>query len=232
MTLSDPAGAASWRRIRSFVLRAGRMTAAQERALSELLPHYLLSPHELAQPGQAFQRHAALYLEIGIGNGDNLVAMAERHPEADFIGCEVHRPGLGHVLNLVRARDLRNVRVVDTDVRDLLAALIPASLDGVYMFFPDPWPKKRHHKRRLLNDALLDSLAGKLKSNGCFYFATDDADYGEAALTTVDAAPAWQNLAGVKASAPRPRWRVVTRFEARARAAGRPVCEIISALRR
>lgn len=208
------------------------MTAAQERALAELLPNYLLGADDLAQPAQAFERHAALYLEIGIGNGDNLVAMAERHPEADFIGCEVHRPGLGHVLNLVRARGLRNVRVVDKDVRDLLTALRPASLDGVCMFFPDPWPKKRHHKRRLLNDTLLESLAGKLKSNGCFYFATDDADYGEAALATIDAAPAWQNLAGVKAIAPRPHWRIVTRFEARARAAGRPVCEVIGALRR
>lgn len=217
------------RPIRSYVLRAGRMTDAQDRALSSLLPRYALTLEQLAAPAQAFARRAPLHLEIGIGNGENLAAMAGRQPQADFIGCEVHRPGLGHVLNLIETRSLGNVRLVAVDVIDVLAALAPQSLDAAYMFFPDPWPKKRHHKRRLLNIELLAALATRIKPNGCFYFATDHAGYGEFAQTAVNLAPGWLNLAGPDARAPRPHQRIVTRFEARARAAGRPICELVAA---
>ena len=217
------------RPIRSYVLRTGRMTGAQDRALAGLLPRYALTREQMAAPARAFARHAPLHLEIGIGNGENLAAMAGRQPHVDFIGCEVHRPGLGHVLNLIEARSLPNVRLAPVDVNDVLAALAPHSLDAAYMFFPDPWPKKRHHKRRLLNIDLLAALAAKIKPSGCFYFATDHAEYGEFARTAVDLAPGWLNLAGPAAQAPRPHQRIVTRFEARARAAGRPVCELVAA---
>ena len=205
------------------------MTSAQDRALASLLPRYALTLDQLANPAHAFARRAPLHLEIGIGNGENLAAMAGHRPSADFIGCEVHRPGLGHVLNLIDAHGLRNVRLVPIDVNDVLAALAPQSLDAAYMYFPDPWPKKRHHKRRLLNIGLLAALATKIKPNGCFYFATDHAEYGEYARRAVDLAPGWLNLAGPDGRAPRPHQRIETRFEARARVAGRPVCELVAA---
>ena len=217
------------RPIRSYVLRAGRMTGAQDRALTSLLPRYALTLEDLAAPAHAFARRAPLHLEIGIGNGENLAAMADLQPYADFIGCEVHRPGLGHVLNVIEARSLSNVRLAPLDANDVLAALAPHSLDAAYMFFPDPWPKKRHHKRRLLNIDWLVALAAKIKPSGCFYFATDHAEYGEFARTAVDLTPGWLNLAGPNARAPRPHQRIVTRFEERARAAGRPICELVAA---
>jgi tRNA (guanine-N7-)-methyltransferase len=217
------------RPIRSYVLRAGRMTAAQDRVLSSLLPRYALTLDQLTAPAHAFARRAPLHLEIGIGNGENLAAMAGRLAYADFIGCEVHRPGLGHVLNLIEARSLSNVRLAPIDVHDTLGALAPQCLDAAYMFFPDPWPKKRHHKRRLLSVELLTALAAKLKPNGCFYFATDHAEYGDFARAVLNLAPGWLNLAGPDARAPRPHQRIATLFNSRARAAGRPICELVAA---
>ncbi|MEQ8231552.1 MAG: tRNA (guanosine(46)-N7)-methyltransferase TrmB [Gammaproteobacteria bacterium] len=217
------------RAVRSYVLRAGRMTAAQARALDTLMPRYGLTVRDLGTPRASFARPLPLHFEIGIGNGENLLAMAVARPDRAFIGCEVHRPGLGHLLNRLDTLGLDNLRVVEADAWQALAALPDASLAGAYMFFPDPWPKKRHHKRRLLSQEFLALLAGKCAPQACFFFASDDADYAEQARTTLAGAPAWLNLAGNAAWAPRPRRRIVTRFEARARRAGRAVYELVAA---
>jgi tRNA (guanine-N7-)-methyltransferase len=216
------------RPVRSYVLRAGRMTVAQERALATLMPRYGLALAALAAPAQCFGRHAPLFLEIGIGNGDNIVAMAEHRPAADYLGCEVHRPGLGHTLNAIAERSLHNLRLVEHDAHAVLAALPAHVLDGVYLFFPDPWPKKRHHKRRLLNTEFLALLHTRLKPQGGFFFATDDADYAGSALELVSAAPDWLNIAGPSHYAPRPHLRILTRFELRAQYAGRAIRDIIA----
>jgi tRNA (guanine-N7-)-methyltransferase len=218
------------RSIRSYVIRQGRMTSAQSRALNELMPCYGLDTSQLNDPDLAFGQRAPLALEIGIGNGDNLLAMATRSPATHYLGCEVHRPGLGHALLGLGAGQLTNVRLLDADAHDVLRALPRASLDCVYMFFPDPWPKKRHHKRRLLNAELLELLAEKLKPSASFHFASDDHDYALAVLETCSASRRWRNLAGVQSWAPRLKRRVITRFEKRALTAQRPIFELALAL--
>ena len=211
------------RAIRSYVLRAGRMTPAQQRALEAAWPRYGAVPDDLGDPVALFGRRAPLYLEIGIGNGDNLVAAAARERHANHLGCEVHRPGLGHALLQIERLALDNVRLLGADANDVLDALPAASLDGAAMYFPDPWPKKRHHKRRLLATPFLAA------PSACFWFATDDADYARQAAELIDGAPGWRNLCGARAWAPRPHRRIVTRFEARARRAGHVVYELLAA---
>jgi tRNA (guanine-N7-)-methyltransferase len=217
------------RSIRSFVIRTGRMTPAQLRAMKELLPRYELDQAQQRDPLAAFARRAPLHLEIGIGNGDNVVQAAKMAPAINFLGCEVHRPGLGHVLQRLHDEELSNLRIVQADAIDLLRRLPPHSLDRIAMFFPDPWPKKRHHKRRLLQLPFLRHLARASKPNACFLFASDNEDYANSALEAIEAAPEWLNLAGLGRWAPRPDLRVVTRFEARALAAGSEVFEIAAA---
>ena len=213
--------------MRSFVLRQGRMTRAQQAALDELLPVHGVSCEQIRLHGAGvFPRRAPLHLEIGIGNGENLVQMAARNPRGNWLGCEVHRPGLGHALLELRRAGLRNLRLVEGDALELLSALPRASLAAVYIFFPDPWPKKRHQKRRLVQAALLDLLADRVQIAGRVYFASDDADYAQAVRDAIDASPRWINVAGMGSWAPRPHCRVPTRFEQRARKAGRQVYEL------
>lgn len=207
------------------------MTSAQVRALDNLWPVYGLEPVQLDNLDLAFGKRAPLHFEIGIGNGDNIVNMAQRAPARHFLGCEVHRPGLGHALHCLHRAGLNNLRLLAADAEDVLRCLPPASLDAVEMFFPDPWPKKRHHKRRLLRDEFLELLADTLKPSGCFHFATDNEDYAQAALAALAASSNWFNPAGIDSWAPRPHSRIVTRFEGRANVAGRPVFEIVAALR-
>ncbi|MEE2981930.1 MAG: tRNA (guanosine(46)-N7)-methyltransferase TrmB [Pseudomonadota bacterium] len=173
-----------------------------------------------------YSRRGPIHLEIGTGNGENLLAMAQAAPGNNYLGCEVHRPGLGHTLLGLRLRRLHNVKLVESDAVDLLYALTPASLDRVYLFFPDPWPKKRHHKRRLVQGAFLDLLADRLNRSGQVHFASDNVGYAESILETIDRSPAWLNLAGAGHWAPRPRYRVITRFEHRALRDQRRVYEI------
>lgn len=205
------------RAVRSFVIRAGRMTDAQQRAFNELLPRYRVSAEVLRTDiAQAFPRRAPLHLEIGSGNGDNALALAGRCPAIDVLASEVHPPGLGHTVHEAERRGLANLRVYDGDALELLAAMPCAALDAVYVFFPDPWPKKRHNKRRLVQEELLSLLATRLKQHGRVRFATDDADYALQVRTAVALDARWLNLAGVEAWAPRPHERVLTRFEQRA----------------
>ena len=206
------------------------MTVAQARALAELLPRYELS---LEPPGvrSAWQRTAPLCLEIGTGNGENLLANACRQPDRNYLAVEVHRPGIGQLLLQVEARGLTNVRVSTADIFHVLEHLPEESLHEVAIFFPDPWPKTRHHKRRLLQASFFQRLRPLLARHGRVHIATDIADYAESLLETLIGLPEWENLAGAGHRAPRPRWRCLTRFEARGVAAGRAIHNFVLARR-
>ncbi len=169
------------RTIRSFVRRAGRMTSSQRRALEELWPVYGLdfSEKPLDLPS-VFSREAPVILEIGFGNGDSLVQQASENAEKDFIGIEVHEPGVGHCLIRAREAGISNLRVILHDALEVLVEQVPAGcLSRVNLYFPDPWPKKRHHKRRILQPAFLDLVADRLVDDGSLHIATDWANYAE-----------------------------------------------------
>ncbi len=169
------------RTIRSFVRRAGRMTQAQQRALDELWPRFGIefSP-ALLDLDAVFGRRAPRVLEIGIGDGETLLELARTHPEADYLGVEVHEPGIGHCLLGIEAASLGNIRLLRHDAVEVLEHMIPdASLDEVLLYFADPWPKKRHHKRRIVQPEFVELLARRLKPGGVFRLATDWAPYAE-----------------------------------------------------
>jgi tRNA (guanine-N7-)-methyltransferase len=179
--MTDLASPPAARRIRSFVRRQGRLTASQRRALENLMPRYGLptspAPWDFVR---LFGRDAPLTLEIGFGNGETLLALAQAHAEQDFIGIEVHRPGVGSLLNRLANANITNVRVVCNDAWEVLTGCVPdESLDNVLLYFPDPWPKKRHHKRRLVQPEFIALLASKLKRGGLFHTATDWTEYAE-----------------------------------------------------
>jgi tRNA (guanine-N7-)-methyltransferase len=219
------------RTIRSFVLRQGRLTQAQERAFRELWPIYGVDwvPGSVLDPFALFGNDRPVYLEIGFGNGETLATLAERHPERNFLGVEVHGPGVGHLLLEVERRALGNVRVLRQDATDLLEqGLPPASLAGVYLFFPDPWPKTRHHKRRILNPAFVLLLARVLRPGGLFHAATDWEPYAREMLAVLTAAETlFANCAGPGAFAPRPDDRPLTKFERRGRRLGHGVRDLL-----
>jgi tRNA (guanine-N7-)-methyltransferase len=169
----------SLRKVRSFVRRPGRATTAQRRALSELGPRYTLAfaKHELDWR-EVFGREAPRVLDIGFGDGEALLSAAANQPDVDFLGVEVHEPGVGHLLLLIERARAENVRIVVCDVVEVLDRMLPGhSFDAVNLFFPDPWPKKRHHKRRLVQPEFVDRVARVLRSDGLFHIATDWDDY-------------------------------------------------------
>ena len=169
------------RTIRSFVRRTGRMTAGQERALNELWPRFGLeyTPLPIDMP-ELFGRDAPLVLEIGFGNGESLVQLAADAPQFDFIGIEVHRPGAGHCMLHAETAELQNLRLVCHDALDVLRHQIARdSLARINLYFPDPWPKARHHKRRILQHSFLELAASRLTVDGCLHIATDWANYAE-----------------------------------------------------
>jgi len=213
--------------IRSFVLRQGRMSEAQERALEQWLPVYGI-PFAPARVdlAECFGRDAPKVLEIGFGMGDTTAAIAAEHPENDYLGIEVHGPGVGSLLKLVHAQGLANVRIIRHDAVEVLQHMIaPASLDGVHVFFPDPWPKKRHHKRRLFQPALTALLAARMKPGAYLHVATDWEDY---ALQILDVLSGEARLANTAARfAPRPATRPVTRFERRGLSQGHSVWDLV-----
>lgn len=216
------------RAIRSFVTRSGRITVAQERALEELWPKYGLElgavPLELER---VFGRRAPRLAEIGFGNGENLVSLAAARPECDFLGVEVHRPGVGRLLLQLCERGLRNVRVIGHDAVEVFERhLAPASLDEILVLFPDPWPKKRHHKRRLIQGPFVSVLAECLKRGGRLHLATDWEPYALEMLATLEAEPRLANLAPGGGFTPRPLERPATRFERRGKQLGHRVWEL------
>lgn len=219
---SPPDGPAPRRTVRSFVRRAGRLTPAQERALAEHWPRYGVEFAPVPLDFTAlFGRTAPRVLEIGFGNGDALAAMAEAARDTDFLGVEVHPPGVGHCLRQLAARGLANVRVVSHDAIEVLGQQVPAgSLAGVNLFFPDPWPKKRHHKRRIVQPAFVALVADRLQPGGVFHVATDWPDYAAHIAEVVTASGRFEPAADGAGPA-RPR----TRFQARGERLGLPVWE-------
>lgn len=215
------------RPIRSFVLRQGRVSAAQQRAHDTLLPRYGVPYAEsLLDLEQAFGRAAPAILEIGFGMGETTAAIALAHPQNDYLGIEVHTPGVGALLKLLDAQDIANVRIIQHDAVEVLTHMIaPASLDGAHIFFPDPWPKKRHHKRRLIQPPLIALLAQKLKPGGYVHAATDWHEYAEQILAVLSTEPLLANTA--PDYAPRPDYRPLTKFENRGLKLGHGVWDII-----
>lgn len=204
------------RGVKSFVARAGRMTTAQERAWRELWPRYgIQDPGGLIDLGALFGREAPRTLEIGFGNGESLIALAAARPEEDFLGVEVHRPGVGHLMLRAEALGLTNIRVACRDAVEVLSERIgDATLDAVLLYFPDPWPKKRHHKRRIVQPPFVDLVVRKLRPGGCFRLATDWQPYAEQMLEVVGACAFLENEFDAR-YAPRPDSRPLTRFENR-----------------
>jgi tRNA (guanine-N7-)-methyltransferase len=217
------------RPIRSFVMRTGRMTTGQARALDELWPRYGVdySPAPLALDA-LFGRSAPRTLEIGFGNGEHLAKLAATHPERDYLGIEVHRPGVGHLLMLAGMNDLKNLRVSDHDAVEVLREQIPAaSLDELLVLFPDPWHKKRHHKRRLVQPPFVELVASRLHSGGVLRLATDWEEYAQQMLEVLRAAgTVFTNLSPTGDWMPRPEERAPTRFEKRGARLGHGVWDL------
>ena len=216
------------RHIRSFVLRAGRMTHAQERALTELWPAYGLDlgagTLDLAA---IFARQAPRCLEIGFGVGEVIGSLAESHPHIDYVGIEVHRPGVGRLLLRAEQSKLSNLRVICHDAVEVLeGAIQDETFDEILVFFPDPWHKKRHHKRRLIDPDFCRSLAAKLRPGGILRLATDWQDYAEQMLTVGNATPQLESLSADKTYVPRPDFRPPTRFERRGARLGHGVWDL------
>lgn len=230
MTPEEPtAGPDRPHRLRSFVLRQGRITPAQARAFDAHWARYGLDyTGNLRDLDAAFGRRAPRVVEIGFGNGEQLLHAAAHEPDLNFIGIEVHRPGVGRLMNGLAAAGLDNVRLYNHDAVEVLEhEIAPASLAQVRIYFPDPWPKKRHHKRRLIQPAFVEFLAGRVAPGGLLHLATDWADYAEQMLATVDASSSWTNRAGPGQYSPCPDWRIETHFERRGTRLGHGVWDLI-----
>jgi tRNA (guanine-N7-)-methyltransferase len=218
------------RPLRSFVLRAGRVGPGQARALATLGPRYVL-PFQATPPAPldwdaAFGRSAPRVLEIGFGMGQATAAIAAARPDLDFIGVEVHQPGVGALLREIGERGLANIRILQHDAVQVLQQMVaPASLAGVHVYFPDPWHKKRHHKRRLIQPPLVDLLASRLAPGGWLHCATDWEDYARQMLQVLGGCPALANTAA--GFAPRPAMRPLTKFEARGLKLGHGVWDLL-----
>ena len=214
-------------RIRSFVTRAGRLSIAQARALEDLGPKFMIeyakAPLDLEQ---AFGRKAPVVLEIGFGMGDTTSHIARAMPEKDFIGVEVHTPGVGSLLKQIGEQGITNLRLIQHDAVEVLNNMIqPASLAGVHVFFPDPWHKARHNKRRLIQPAFVKLLCERLAPGGYLHLATDWEDYAVQMLEVLSFDPALQNTA--EGYAPQPAYRPLTKFENRGLKLGHGVWDLV-----
>jgi tRNA (guanine-N7-)-methyltransferase len=215
------------RSIRSFVLRQGRVSDAQRRAVEQLLPQFGIpfqnAPLDLTL---AFGRNAPKILEIGFGMGETTATIAQAHPENDYLGIEVHTPGVGALLKRIAELGLSNIRVIQHDAVEVLEQMIaPDALDGAHIFFPDPWPKKRHHKRRLIQPRLLALLASRLKPGAYLHLATDWEEYALHMLEVLTAEPSLANTAA--GFAERPATRPQTKFEQRGLKLGHGVWDLV-----
>jgi tRNA (guanine-N7-)-methyltransferase len=219
--------AARHRSIRSYVLRQGRMSVAQRRAYEQLFGQYAI---EFAQHpldfAAVFGRDAPTVLEIGFGMGETTAAIAQAHPETNYLAIEVHSPGVGSLLKLIAERGLSNVRIVQYDAVEVIEHMIaPAAAAGIHIFFPDPWPKKRHHKRRLIRAPFVHVVASCLAPGGYLHLATDWEDYAQQMLDVLNQEPLLVNT--VPDYAPRPDHRPLTKFEQRGRKLGHPVWDLV-----
>ena len=223
---ADATDASRHRPIRSFVLRQGRMSPAQQRACDELYPVYGIPGDRPLDFTTLFGRRAPVVLEIGFGMGETTAAIAASQRDVDFVGVEMHWPGVGALLRRIDEARLSNVRALRHDAVDVVQRMIPpASLAGAHVYFPDPWPKKRHHKRRLLNATFVHALAKTLASDAYLHVATDWAPYADEILATLMADPLLVNSAD--GFAPRPAWRPLTTFEQRGLEQGHTVFDLL-----
>ncbi|MHB9796724.1 tRNA (guanosine(46)-N7)-methyltransferase TrmB [Pseudomonas sp. MT3] len=216
------------RTIKSFVMRAGRTTLGQQRGLEQGWPKYGLELADgLRDFDQVFGRQAQRTFEIGFGMGHATLEMAAAAPDQDFIGVEVHRPGVGALLNGMLTQDLTNIRVYSCDALEVLRDCVAdASLDRLLLFFPDPWHKSRHHKRRIVQPAWAELVRQKLKVGGVLHMATDWENYAEQMLEVMNAAPGYRNLSADNTYVPRPDERPVTKFERRGERLGHGVWDL------
>ena len=217
------------RAVRSFVLRQGRFTPAQQRAFDELWPRFGLDYTGVPRDFDAiFGRTAPRVLEIGFGNGDALRFAAAQDPDRDYVGIEVHAPGVGRLLNALGVDDASHVRLYHHDAVEVLRnEIADASLDEVRIYFPDPWHKKRHNKRRLIQPEFAALLVSKLRVGGRLHAATDWQDYAEQMWDVLDATPGLTNRAGPRGHVARPEWRPQTHFETRGQKLGHGVWDLV-----
>lgn len=215
------------RPIRSFVLRQGRMSPGQTRAIETLYPQFGIEyATELLDFDVVFRRKAPRILEIGCGMGETTASIALNNPENDYLGIEVHGPGVGNLLKLIESLQLGNCRIIQHDAVEVLKDMLPdASLDGIHIFFPDPWHKTRHHKRRLIQEAFVHALCAKMKAGAYIHVATDWQEYAEWILEVLNAEPLLRNSVGDYA--PRPGYRPLTKFESRGLRLGHGVWDLI-----
>ena len=205
------------RTIRSFVKRDSRLTKSQQSALENYWEKFGVDfDSESLDLTTLFQRHAPLVMDIGVGTGDTTFHHAQMHPENNYLAIEVHKPGVGRLLNAIETNKLNNIKIISHDVIDVLQKQIPDScLSQVFIFFPDPWTKKKHHKRRLINERLLNLLKNKLTLNGRLHIATDWGNYAEHIFNLCNNDPELINLIDNDQTVPRPNWRIQTRYESR-----------------
>ena len=224
--LTDPKD----RHVRSFVIRAGRMTEGQNRALEELGPKYLIDASILEHIDfdVSFGRKAPLVVEIGFGMGASFTQMAQEDPMRNYCGIEVHPPGVGSCLKLIEEKELSNVRIIQFDAFEVIKkCLAPESVDILQIFFPDPWPKKRHIKRRLINDEFISMVTPVLKHGAMVRMATDWEDYAMQMLEVMNRADGYSNTSKDGTFIPRPDWRPLTKFEARGERLGHGVWDLV-----
>ena len=217
------------RPIRSFVLREGRLTAGQRRAFDTLWQPFgiELESDRLDLP-PLFGNDNPTFMEIGFGNGESLATMAAANPDTNYLGIEVHRPGVGHLLLKIEEHDLRNVRIMRHDAAEVIRRGIDdAALSGVFLFFPDPWHKKRHHKRRILQPGLVRELARIIGPGGVFHAATDWEHYADHMMAVLSASEHFSNIAGGCRFSPRPEYRPLTKFELRGQRLGHGVWDLL-----
>ena len=214
------------RPVRSFVRREGRMTPAQKRALEQLWPIYGIDADSDLAGKLPTPKNEGVTLEIGFGDGEALLALAKQSPQGRFIGIDPHRPGAGRLLLQLEREEVKNVRLIIGDAAEIVPSIEPKSLRQILVLFPDPWPKKRHHKRRLLTPEFLRILSEKLQPQGGLHIATDWHEYAEEILNALDETPNLLNETGRLAFCARPGWRPVTKYEQRGLRLGHKVFDI------
>ncbi len=217
------------RPVRSYVLRGGRLTEGQKRALAELWPHFGIDDSDaMLDLGELFGNRAPVIMEIGFGNGEATWQMAGAHPEENYIGVEVHRPGVGHLLLKIEKHGIRNIRIACADAAEFLRKRIPeGSLEGVRIYFPDPWPKKRHHKRRIIQPSFVRLLASRMRPGAILHVATDWEPYAEHMLEVLDSVNGFVNLSTSGGFHNKPDWRPETKYEKRGERLGHKVKDLL-----
>ena len=215
--------------MRSFVLRGGRLTEGQKRALDEFWPRFGIEKGEsLLDFETLFGNDAPVIMEIGFGNGDATWQMAQAHPAENFLGVEVHQPGVGRLLLQMEQHGIANIRIANDDAVEFLRERVPEeSLDGVRIYFPDPWPKKRHHKRRLIQSSLIELLASRMRPGALLHLATDWEPYAEHMLEVMRLSDGFVNLSPSGDFCDQPEWRPETKYERRGERLGHQVRDLL-----